>query len=1187
MKNRGSHIVALVLACMALVYLPGFGQEFRATLTGRVLDSSGAVVPGAKVVVKNLATSQTSATVTGEQGVYTLPYLVPATYEVKVEVSGFKTYLRENLTLAIGQVANLQIRLEVGSASESITVTGEAPMLDAADGLRGSVLSSSRLQELPVSGHMSLMYARVAPGVTYNGMAYASHSAAQGTIEQWSVNGGKMAYNNFLLDGVENNVWTPWSKSGRSVGYVPPVDAIQEYKVQTNLYDAQYGDTGGGVVNMTFKSGTNRFHGSVFEFAQRAAWSANSFQNNSKGAARSNQLKDQYGFQIDGPVVLPGIYNGKNKTFFMGSFESFGEQNPNPATLSVPTPEMLTGDFSKFTDSVGRQITIYNPWDAGYVNNVWTRTPFANNVIPSSSIDPIAQKILSYMHKPNTTTAGAAPGYARNNFFMSGGDNAADYDIKSWTAKINQLVGDKHNLSFRTSWNKFKNFECGNALRDNPGVNGDWGQMKENWAFATDWVGTISPTFLANVRVAFTRWTVPRQVKPNLDFDMSALGFSKSVLEQLPVSGFPTVSVSEYMALGGSSYFYANNAWSTAGSLTKIRGAHTVRAGVDLRMLQFANQDPKPGYLSISANKTWTQKTYNVADSTSGDSAASFLLGAPSGGSIPQAVYPMYSYHNVALWVADDWKVSRRLTLNVGLRWDMYTPVRERFDRLNVEFDTNVVNPVDALIDRATYPNVSTIYGGLKFAGVDGNSRYAADIDYNNIQPRFGFGYQLAQNVILRGGWGRVYMTPSQYWNNNVGYTTTTSMVTSVDGGFTPIPNILNNPFPDGIVPAQGSQGGLLTALGGSFNFFRRNFQIPYTNQFSFGVQWGLPANMKLDLSYVGSRSPNMEMGAGMNNYTLDFRKKCNIYEGGNAAYCDEQLPNPFKGIEAFKGTGRYSSNTLSRATLATPYSAFGGLTAYGQNLGKLWYNSMQAEWEIRNKGGLNLVAAYTFSKNIEQAGYLDVQANILQRSLASFDRPHSLTLSGTYSLPFGRGRHWLNKSQGVVNHILGGWDLAGMLFVRSGVPTALAGRYVKSAKVPVNWNAANVRLFKGCVAQQSNDGSIKMLSYSVANGCTDYNFLIMPSYAPAMTPYYTGEFRLSSRPSLDVNLMKVLQFTESIGVRISAEAFNATNSFDPYTTQPNTSLTSSLFGTLNMGGVGRGGGSIPRAVQLGVKLQW
>src|SRR6266496_1593413 len=398
---RRVSIVALLSFCL-LAAGPLAAQTVQATLTGKVLDTSGAGVPNVPVQVKNVDTNQVTQAPTDRGGQYAAPFLPPGPYSITVEAPGFKKLVRDNLVLNIAQTVTLDLTLEVGGVTEQVTVTADAPLLETSKADRGGVIDRERVHELPLNGRNPFMLAKLVGGVNFNGQIIWERPFDNGAIANWSVNGGRASTNEFLLDGAPNN-----SQAGsNNIAYVPPVDSVQEFKIQTNSYDSQYGHTGGGIINVSLKSGTNQLHGTVYEFARRKGWDANSFQNNAQRLPKDAHYLDQFGWQVEGPILIPKIYDGRNKSFFMFNYEDYREGTPRPQTLSVPAKEFLDGDFSKNVDGQGRLITVYDPRTGRDVNGVWTRDPFAGNLIPKDRINPIGKNILGYFPAPNVHTAG-------------------------------------------------------------------------------------------------------------------------------------------------------------------------------------------------------------------------------------------------------------------------------------------------------------------------------------------------------------------------------------------------------------------------------------------------------------------------------------------------------------------------------------------------------------------------------------------------------------------------------------------------------------------------------------------------------------------------------------------------------------------------------------------------------------
>ena len=395
----------LFLCCVfVLIASPVLPQEFRATVTGRIVDPDGLAVPGVTVNVTNTGTNEVASAVTNTEGVYSLPFLRPGTYSISAELEGFRRHTQENVALQVGQTQTLNITLQVGLRTEVVTVTGEAPLLETANADRGMIIDNLRVTELPLNARNPFMLSYLSPGITYNGPAIYQRPFDNGAIADWSINGGQNRNNEFLLDGAPNNS----IQGGNNIAYVPPVDAVQEFKIVTNSYDAQYGRTAGGVINVSLKSGTNNLHGSIYEFARRKAFDSNEYFFKLNNREKPDHKLDQYGFQIDGPVRIPGMYDGRNRTFFMFNYEGYKELTPNPATYTVPDAAQLSGDFSNLRDSQGRLITIYDPNTGRLENGQWVRDPFPGNRIPENRIHSMARTLRQYFPQPNQPAPRAA-----------------------------------------------------------------------------------------------------------------------------------------------------------------------------------------------------------------------------------------------------------------------------------------------------------------------------------------------------------------------------------------------------------------------------------------------------------------------------------------------------------------------------------------------------------------------------------------------------------------------------------------------------------------------------------------------------------------------------------------------------------------------------------------------------------
>jgi hypothetical protein len=1209
MFRLSRHILLNLLSLLLLATVIG-AQDFRATVTGRVTDANKAAVPGAQVRVKNIGTNEETTMVTDSEGNYKVPFLRPGAYSISVEANGFKKSTRDNVELVISQVATVDFALEPGSVSESVTVQGEAAVIETASADRGGVIDRQKVLELPLNARNPFMLGVLTAGVNFNGASIWQRPFDNGAIAQWTINGSQQNGNEFLLDGAPNN----GQAGGNNIAYVPPVDSVQDFKIMTNTYDAQYGKTSGGIINVNLRSGTNAFHGSVYEFMRREWLDAADFRLNAQRQPKAKHYLDQYGFQVEGPVKVPWLYNGKDKTFYMFNYEGYREGVPAPLTLSTPEPEFLTGDFSKLVDRTGAPILIYDPLTGTEANN-YTRTPFPGNKIPTNRLNPIALKILSYMPKPNRRDA--TQDYSKGNLFIS--PNLATDRFWNWVAKVDQQFNDKHRMYLRFAKNDRRENRNENGVIDTVGECCQLPFKRLNDAFVADHLASFSPTFIFNFRLSFNRFEEKGVGLENMGFDRTTLGFSSGLVSSLPGSVmFGRYEPGDgYTSIGRNPGNNVTNTVASHPNITWIRGAQTWRAGVDMRWTQYFRRDEGNPF-RLTASRAFTQRVWNQGDTLSGNGIATFLLGYV-GGNVDYRLFPTTLGKYYAPWFQDDWKVTRRLTLNLGVRWDINRAPDERYDRLNRGFDASVVNPVDKLINRTQFPNLPQLKGGLNFANVNGVDRLAADTDWNNIQPRIGFAYLVTPKLVMRGGWGLYFVNPNNDYLQFNGFEITTDVVNSLDGGRRPIEGIINNPFPQGISVPKGAAGGYETFLGRGFNFVNTNFQVPYVNQYSLGFQYQLPWESRVEISYVGNRTRKLQTTRAFNEPDLAMRQRCNFLEGGSPAFCNEALPNPFRGLEQFRGTNAFTATTLSRWDLSRPYPHFAAFTEVTRNDGSLDYNSVQVTFEKRATRGLNIVSTYTFAKQIEEWGFNDLQKNIKQRGLYLTDRPHRFTTGMVYQLPFGQGQKLLNTSNRFFRPIISGWETNLVLQWQSGKPWeqgnilyANGDAFLRDIKWkgsdqvwavktyapdPSRVGANGQPLATGvapCVAfyeenaNSANYGRKVLQSFSQnRTGCTvdSADFIRAPSYAPRYSSFRHPFIRLHSPPSADLSFAKKTKLTETMSLQLRIEMFNFTNTYSYNSRQFTTDLNSANFGSIIPRQAGNTEVSYPRHIQLAAKF--
>jgi len=1164
-------------------------QEFRATIAGTVTDPSGLVLPGAAATALNVQTNETATSVTTAAGLYTIPFLSPGRYVIAVEMPGFKIYTSSPIELSVGQTATLNVKLEIGDVAETVMVLAEVTDSSKAD--RGMVMDNTRVTELPLNARNPFMLSTLSAGVQFNGNPIYWRPFDNGAIADWSVNGGKNRNNEFLLDGAPNNS----IQGGNNIAYVPPVDAVQEFKIMTSTYDAQYGRTAGGIINVSLKSGSNSIHGSTWEFARRWWLDANTALQQAQGQSRYSVVDgqklghflDQYGFQVDGPIRIPGLVDARNKTFFMFTFEGYREGTPNPATRTVPDERQRRGDFSQLRDRNGNLIVVYDPATGRQVGTQWVRDPFPNNIIPANRIHPIAAKMLTHFPLPNTQTPDSDPW--RNNLLQA--PNIARDDFFNWVAKVDHNFSSKSKMFVRYAWNRRQEHRNTNGIETGPAQSGPLPLERINYTGVVDYVRSVTPSLLLNVRGSANRYNELNRTDDGLGFDPTTLGFPASLVDQFKVKMFPYVDISDYTRLGrGDFSAEPTTVVGLQPNVTWLQGRHTFRAGLEVRHTIYERANSGNASMRLNFRRGATQRDFQQADALSGSAFASFLLGAVDSSSLVDVnIFPQYTWDYVAPWVQDDWKIGDRLTVNLGLRWDFNSPVREAQNRLNTDFDTTAINPVSALIDQQAFPGFQ-VRGGLRFAGVDGQPDTPYAFDLNNVQPRAGFAYTIAERTVVKGGVGRYFMNPTSIGYNE-GFSLQTPVIASLDGGRTPLVN-LSNPFSNGVRQPAGSATGLTTALGTGPDFANPNYQVPYVYQFSLGVERQLPWRTTAEISYVGSRTyQDTSNWGGFNDPSLAFRNLCDVTAGGNANYCNERVPNPFYQVPGFEGTTRFTSPTISRNDLARPFPQFaGGVTQQLLNEGRIWYDSAQIVVSKRSSSGLTLNGTYTFSKMIEQNGYNDAVARTVQKSPAAADRPHRVTISGVYLLPFGRSKRFLGHLPSALDAVVGGWEIAGLYVFNSGqpwdLPTTNFFYYVKDARNPNP--SARAGIIQGvlpCVAQMGNDGIVRMLAYSTAAGCTEPFFIVQPSFTGRTTNSRDDHIRRPGFHQFDMNFAKFVSLGRGVRAQLRIEAFNLLNKPMYSTRNYQNNPLNSDFGQINLSATEQS--NFPRNVQLGIKVLW
>lgn len=1134
-------VFQFVLCLILVASLPLAAQEFRAGVSGTVTDQQGAVIAGVAIEARNLQTNQVEKTVTNEAGRYSLPVLPVGSYSITATLSGFKKAVRENIDLRVGDRVQLDFQMEVGAVAEQVTVTGQAELLETTTASRGQVIDATKVQNLPSLGRNPYILALLSTAAQYtNALASRTDRPFDG-IGNLTINGGRPYTNELLLDGASNT--NTETTNPATLGFVPSPDATEEFKVHTNAYDAQFGRTGGGVVSVSLKSGSNRLRGSLYEYFRNDKLNANTFESNLGGFAKSAFRWNQPGVELDGPVYLPKIYDGRNRTFFMYSWEAIRSSIPYPQTSTVPTLDQRNGDFNTTLQTNGRPITIYDPLTTTLSGGQYIRQPLTGNRVPPARLDPIAQKILPYIPKPNA--AGTAAG--ANNLIASPNARIDEYD--QHIIRIDQMLTEKHKFFSRYVRGMRHEVNSDNGF---PGpASPQYRHHRFNHGAILDVTSTLSPALVVTSRLGFIRHQFGIVLYAS-GFDPTALGFPASLVSQLPRKFFPRIAMTEYTTFGtgrnlGDEITFSDT-WSWTQTVNKTLGAHLLKFGGEFRAIRNNQDYPTSSFGDFTFTKAFTQANALRADAASGNAFASFLLGYPNSGSVPYNNAMAYENNYWVGFIQDDWRLSRTLTLNLGLRWDYESPITERYDQQNRGFDPNADNPFPV-------PGMK-LKGGLLFT--DKDHRLPFQRDLNNFQPRLGVAWLLLPKTVFRAGYGISYL-PTFATGYRSGFSLSTPFVASLDGGLTPGVDRLSNPYPLGIQVPFGRAQGLQTLVGNGFTYADPARSVPYVHQISIGFQRELPWRAVAEIVYSGSRSRQLETSKAINEVSVEQLKL-----GTDLL---TQVPNPFQGL--LPGTA-YNGATIPRQQLLRPFPQFTGITQARHPIGYAWYNSMQLRVEKRLSAGFHLLLSYTLSRSMEAVDYLNAQDPItaLNRVLTDQDAPHRLIISGGYALPF------FNRSTGIVRTMLGGWQVNAIGRFQSGLPVgAPSGFYSTGVNAAFGGDKrTRARWFNTCTLSAAG------VRQNCATADEPVAFVVQQPYTLRTLSTRFPNIR-TKRPGLaDVSLFKAFAIHESLRLQFRAEAFNLLNT--PWFGGPSTSLSSS-----NAGVVSSSQANDPRSVQLALKL--
>ena len=1117
-----------------MLAVPGFfllGQQDSGTILGTIRDAQDAVVTSAEVTIQNVDTGVAKKTRVTSTGQYSVPFLVPGNYSVTASAPGFKKTVRTGIRLRVADQLVIDVKVEVGAVSESVTVEATAPLVDSANITLGQVIESRRIEDLPLNGRDPTALAALAPGVT---PPAAPLTAAQGgTIPM--INGGNTLTSMVTVDGATDV--NPRSTQYLLL-YTPNVDAVAEFKVQTNSMSAEYGRTNGGVITMVTKSGTNQVHGTLYWFIRNSDVDANDFFSNRAGIALASLKRNQAGLTIGGPAVIPKVYNGRDKTFFFLDYEAFRENDSSPQSLTVPTTAQRTGDFSQTFNAQGKLVQIFDPLNTipnpnGAAGTV-LRQPFSGNIIPASRLDKVALNLEKYYP---LATSNALTGNLPLSPTISNLNDTFDL-------RLDQYVGQHHFFGRGT----YQQPQVGSPnIFGNIGASSNPPLLQRRRQAAIQDVYAVSPTLVLNFQYSVSYMHGGRTAWSN-GFDVTQLGFPQNYAAAQEIKAIPVTTLTGFTGIGNNSQNYSTQTAHLVGaSATKVFSSHNLKVGLEYNVYynnQLQNSSAE-GTLSF-ANAFTQGPDPNTASTTAGNAMATYLLGYAGGTMINQPATAFRSSY-VGLYVQDDIKVTRNLTAFLGLRWDGDNPRTERYDRMSV-LDLGAPSPINGkvpgynLMGQMTYPT-----GQLTATQM------------TNFGPRVGLAYKAPHDMVIRAGYGIFYgLTSDDATLTGAfadGFSATTSIISSLNS-ITPI-ETLSNPYPNGVnPPLSRSQLTPALDLGQATNSALLSLEVPQYQQWNFTIQKSIWSNMLLEAAYVGNKGSH----ASISNINIDSIPAAEMTALGAGA--QTLVPNPFYGIIT-DPTSTLSLATVARKQLLLPYPQYTSVASEAPSLGSSTYHSLQAKVEKRFSKGFTFLVAYTMAKeltNATSAGIEDATNLNLERSLATWDVFQRVVISGVYELPFGKGKIVGNNWNRGLDAVLGGWQLNQITTFQGGFPLALTS----TSGVRPN------RIHP--LASPSGSTASRVLQYFDTSA-----FTLPAAFTYGNAPATEPDVRTPGIDNTDLSLSKNFRFKERITAQLRFESFNTFNRVQ--FASPGTQLGTTSFGVITAQQ------NQPRKLQAAVKI--
>ncbi len=1081
---RGLRVAAFVMVAV----VNSAAQQSTGTISGIVSDQQGAVIPGAQVEVLNTETNALFTTSSNESGLYVAPGMVVGTYEIAVESDGFRRSLRSGVTLQVGQNAEVNVTLEIGQLTEVVEVVGEAPLVDTGGATIGEVIERKRVSDLPINGRGALALTLLTAGVISNAGPTNSGFGDRGIqLSSISINGSPNSMNAQMLDG-NNNILSYVGEVGVPIA----VDSVQEFKVQSGTMSSEFGYTAGGAINLVTRSGTNDIHGSAYEFVRNDAMDAR----NAFARTRLPLRYNQYGASVGGPIV-------KNRTFGFFNWEEYRLRRSSPRILTVPVPEFLQGNFADLRTAKGDAIPLFdpdttrpNPDGGGLV-----RDPYPNNQVPSSKFDPAARNVIPWYPAPNRQPSNAHT-FSQN--FQDAARRSVNWS--QWNLKIDHRFSAKNSMFARYTAARHQPFSNNPFTDPNVGRSREDDQTNRNFVISN--THTFSPTLINNLRVGtsrqrFTFETVGRY-----------LGYAQQIglPDSVPADQVPDINVPPYPRIGGGALGKRTSLnWDIQNMVTHISGNHTLKYGLNARDLYGGNRQggALSGFFQFAGLTTDPQ-----APAGTGFNLAQFLTGDVSRAGIDRILGNAWHAFNWSAFVQDDWKVTHRLTLNFGLRWDFQQKPYERHNG-QINFDPDCTEPSTGL------------RGCVVYAGVDGQPRTFMDEDYNDFGPRIGFAYDLTGrgNTVFRGGYGIYYA--SIFYRHftgdiNLFSRTRTNYVTSTPGekAFQ-----FSHGFPFPFKETPGASAGPGARLGQSVSLRESDPTTPITQQWNASLQHQT-GDWFFDIAYAGNKG-NHFTGSGYDLNQVDPATRFSLQQA-----LRDRVPNPNRGLVP----GGLGGRTLLYEQTLKEFPHYSSVVIRNPRLGNYLSHQLQINIKRPLKDGLLLHLAFTGGKKISDSTHVPVnfgpveQTNEngfqnglfdrqLQRSIDPTDVAKRAVVSLLYELPFGR------NSSGGLSKLVGGWQINAIGVMQDGLPLIVRGASNFQANRP-NSTGQSAKLSNPTVERWFDTGA----------------FVNPPDFTFGNVGRALPDVRAPGTVNFDLSLIKDTFIGERVNIQFRAEAFNFLN---------------------------------------------